>query len=391
MPKTNGADVIVIGGGLAGAAVSWYLSREGVDVLLVERGEIGAQASGANAGSIHLQIPVAEYRSLGQQWAETFAPTLSMMNEGLELWSTLEDALETPLEFLQCGGIIAARTEEQLALVRDKAALEAQHGIRSEALCASELLDRAPYLSPDMIGGAFYPDEGKANPLLVTRAFAAAAKRHGARLAPQTHVTGLSRQGHFTMTTSRGELTAQRVVCCAGADAGHVAAMLDLDLPIHGYPIQVSVTEPAAPIVQHLVYSAAGKLTLKQMSNGTCLIGGGWPSDRRADGTLAVSDRSMSDNLEILRSVVPALAGLQIVRTWPAMVNGNESWRPVVGEAPDCPGFFLCLFPWMGFTGGPIAAHCVVDLMLGRTPRYDVKNLSELPRQQIKRNHLQIH
>ena len=376
--------MIVIGGGLAGAAVSWYLSREGVDVLVVERGEIGAQASGANAGSIHLQIPVAEYRTLGRQWAETFAPTLSMMNDGVTLWKTLEDALETPLEFRQCGGIIAARTEQELDLVREKAALEAAHGIRSEELDAADLLDCAPYLASDMIGGAFYADEGKANPLLVTRAFARAATRLGARIASQTRVTGISKQRDFTVTTSQGLLTAQKVICCAGADAGLVAGMLGLDLPIRGYPIQVSITEPAAPIVSHLVYSAAGKLTLKQMANGTCLIGGGWPSDLRADGTLAVSGQSMSDNLEILRSVVPALADLQLVRTWPAMVNGNESWRPVVGETPDCPGFFLCLFPWMGFTGGPIAAHCVVDLILGRTPIFDVASLSELPGRKLR-------
>ncbi|MCP4998770.1 MAG: FAD-binding oxidoreductase [Hyphomicrobiales bacterium] len=384
MPNNTGADVIVIGGGLAGAAVSWYLAREGVDVLLVERGEIGARASGANAGSIHLQIPVAEYRSLGRKWAETFAPTLSMMNVGVDLWKSLEDKLETPLEFRQCGGIIAARTEQEIALVREKAALEALQGIESTELDAGELLERAPYLAADMIGGAFYPDEGKANPLLVTRAFARAAERHGTRMAPQTEVTGMVRQQAFTVTTSRGRMSAQRVICAAGADAGHVAAMVGLELPIRGYPIQVSVTEPAAAIVDHLVYSAAGKLTLKQMANGTCLIGGGWPSDLQADGTLAVSCRSMSDNLELLHSVVPALAGLQIVRTWPAMVNGNESWRPVVGEAPSCPGFYLCLFPWMGFTGGPIAAHCVADLILGRTPKYDVASLSDLPRPHVE-------
>ena len=382
MPKTSGADVIVVGGGLAGTAVSWYLAREGVDVLLVERGEIGAQASGANAGSIHLQIPVAEYSSLGRQWAEAFAPTLAMMNDGVALWQTLEDALETPLEFRKAGGIIAARTDQELALVREKSALEAQHGIHCEELDASELIDRAPYLASDVVGGAFYPDEGKANPLLVTRAFALAAVRQGARIATHTDVTGISKRQAFDLITSQGTLTARKVICCAGADAGHIAAMLGLDLPIRGYPIQVSVTEPAAPFIPHLVYSAAGKLTLKQMANGTCLIGGGWPSDLQADGTLAVSSQSVSDNLQILRSVVPALADLNIVRTWPAIVNGNESWRPVVGEASDCPGFFLCLFPWMGFTGGPIAAHCVADLILGRAPRFDVAGLSELPREQ---------
>ncbi|MDH3663009.1 MAG: FAD-binding oxidoreductase [Alphaproteobacteria bacterium] len=377
----NAADhnVIIIGGGLGGAAATWFLSREGLDVLLLERGELNAKASGANAGSLHLQIPAAEYRKLGRAWAEHFAPTLTMLQAGAELWATLEDALSTPLEFNRSGGIIAARTGEEMELVRDKAALEARYGIEMEILDAADLLERAPYLAGDMAGGAFYPGEGKASPLLATRAFANAAVREGARLMTQTEVTGMTAGPPYVVATKRGTFTAEKIVCAAGAEAGRIAEMAGLDLPIHGFPIQVSVTEPTGPLVPHLVYSAAGKLTLKQMANGTCLIGGGWSAARKADESLSVSNTSLASNMAMAQSVVPALSGLRVVRSWPAMVNGTDSWRPIVGEAPSCPGFFLCLFPWMGFTAGPIAAHCVADLILGRTPPIDLTGLSELP------------
>lgn len=379
MANSTHADVIVIGGGLAGVAASWFLAREGVSVILIERSELNARASGANAGSVHLQIPVAEYRTLGRDWAETFAPTLSMMNAGAALWSDLEGMLGSPLEFHRCGGIIAARTDEEMAVVRDKAALEARHGVEMEFLDAAGLRELAPYLSHGMIGGALYPGEGKANPLLATRAFSTAATRLGARMLTQTAVTGLRAGTGFQVETTAGTFSADHVVCAAGADAGQIAAMVGIDVPIAGFPIQVSVTEPTGRLVGHLVYSAAGRLTLKQMANGTCIIGGGWPSVEAADGTLTASDASILANMAIATSVVPALANLRIVRTWPAMVNGTESWRPIVGEAPSCPGFFFCLFPWMGFTAGPISAQCVADLIVGRTPPVDLATLSELP------------
>ena len=80
------ADVLVIGGGLAGTATAFFLAKGGATVTLLEAGDLNTQASGANAGSIHLQIPVAEYRSLGPAWAARFAPTLRLLRAGADRW-----------------------------------------------------------------------------------------------------------------------------------------------------------------------------------------------------------------------------------------------------------------------------------------------------------------
>jgi len=66
------------------------------------------------------------------------------------------------------------------------------------------------------------------------------------------------------------------------------------------------------------------------------------------------------------------------VRTWPAIVNGTADWRPLIGEAPGRPGFFLALFPWMGFTAGPLTGKVVADLVLGRRPDVDLGRISAL-------------
>jgi sarcosine oxidase, subunit beta len=76
--------------------------------------------------------------------------------------------------------------------------------------------------------------------------------------------------------------------------------------------------------------------------------------------------------MQVAMKVVPGLAGVSILRTWAAIVNGTADWKPLLGEAPRAPGFFLCFFPWMGFSAGPVVARAVGDLVLGREPEVDL-------------------
>ncbi|MGP1395963.1 MAG: NAD(P)/FAD-dependent oxidoreductase [Inquilinaceae bacterium] len=372
-------DVLIVGGGLVGCATAYFLARAGVDVLLVERDDLNMRASGANAGSIHVQIPHAEFLGLGEEWARAFAPTLPMMLRSVELWTEIGADLGTDLEVALTGGVIVARTPEQLRAVERKAAIETAHGVDIRMIGSDELRALAPYVSDSMIGGAYCPTEGKANPLIATVAFASAAARHGATIRTHSEVRALEQApGAYTVHLRDGRVTAGRLVNAAGADAGRIAAMLGVSLPIGGFPLQVSATEPVGPLVHHLVYSAAGKLTLKQMKNGTCLIGGGWPSRLLADGSLAVNEASLKANMGTAIEAVPGLAGARIVRTWPAIVNGTDDWRPLIGEVPGHAGFYLSLFPWMGFSAGPITALVTAELILGRTPSVDIDRISAL-------------
>src|SRR4030095_11320026 len=161
-----------------------------------------------------------------------------------------------------------AETEGQLRDIERKAGLERAHGLAVEMLSSHDLRRTAPYLSERMIGGAFCPTEGKANPLKVTPAFARAAERSGAQLCANKILTGLASDANGSLArTSRGTIRARKVVNCAGAEAGRVSAMLGVPLPIEGHPIQVNVTEPVEPFISHLVYIDGEKLTLKQARN----------------------------------------------------------------------------------------------------------------------------
>lgn len=375
----HSADVLVIGGGIAGLMTALYLAEDGADVVLLEAGELGAQASGANAGSIHLQLQYPEFVTYGESWARAYAPCLRFLSQSLDLWQGLSAKVNEPLGVKLAGGLVVARTEAQMQAIVAKARIEAEAGVEVQVLTADDLRQIAPYLAPEAIGGGFCSREGKANPLRTTPAIAAAALRAGASIHSHTPVTGLEAtpQG-YVATTRGGRIAARRVVNAAGASAGKIAAMLGLTLNIDGFPLQVTVTEPVAELIPHLVYSAAGKLSLKQVANGGLVIGGGWPARVRPDGDLVTDPRSLTGNMAMAAGVVPAAGRARALRSWTAWVNGTPDWRPILGEAPGLPGFFLALFPWVGFSAGPMTARVTADLVLGRPPALSLRGVSVL-------------
>jgi sarcosine oxidase, subunit beta len=367
------SDVLVIGGGLAGCATAYYLAKDGVGATLLEQGDLNTQASGSNAGSIHVQIPHADFMESGEDWARAYAPTIPLLMRSVAMWSALGEELGVDLEVALPGGLLVAGSAAEMRDIERKAAIEREQGLPVELIDRAALRRLAPYVSDRMVGGAFCPGEGKANPLVAATAFATAAEARGAVIHRRTQVTGIEPTPEgFVAHTSAGPYRARRLVNAAGARAGDVARMVGIELAMEGFPIQVSVTEPAEPLVEHLVYFAGAQLTLKQTRIGTLLIGGGWPARLDAQGRPVADPNSLAANLAVALEVVPALGRISVVRTWAAMVNGNADWKPILGEVPRARGFFVNFFPWMGFSGGPVAARVVASLVQGRTPPVDV-------------------
>ena len=361
-------DVLVIGGGISGCALAYFLAQEGLEIMLVERSGLNSAASGSNSGSLHGQIPHDTFLEKGEEWAHSFGPTLGLMRESLDLWKTIEGILDADLEVRLVGGLLVAKTESEMKAINAKAVIENKFGIESEYLDRNDLRDIAPYISEDMVGAMFYPDEGKANPLLVAPAFAVQAEKLGVHIFRQTEVVGIAKEKTtFRAHTTKGAIRCHRVVNCAGIDVSRICAMVGVEGVIKASPIQTNVTAPIPSLIKHLVYSASDRLTLKQTTNGSCLIGGGWPSnlDSSTD-RLSVSYDSVVGNLAVAIEMVPQLEAAQLVRTWPALVNGTDNWIPILGESDNVSGFFVSAFPWMGFTGGLIAAQLTADMLMNR-------------------------
>jgi glycine/D-amino acid oxidase-like deaminating enzyme len=362
--------VLIVGGGITGTATAFRLAQAGADVVLVERHDLNTQGSGYNAGSLHAQLQHEPFLERGEAWARAYAPATAFLAESTALWLTLGDELGTDLEVAILGGILVAENDAQMRDIERKVRIERTQGLDVEMLSASDLQRIAPYVSERMVGGELCRSEGKANPLLATPALARAARQHGARLLLRTELRGLERVGdRFTARTSAGEIDAGRVVSCGGTDAGDVTRLLGIDLPVVGHAIQASVTEPVEPLVTHLLYFAGDMLTLKQARVGSLLIGGGWPARRSASGQPVVDPASLRANLALAESVVPALSEARLLRTWAGFVNGVDDWLPIIGEIESVPGLYVGVFPFMGFTAGPLMGRVLADLVLDRSAR----------------------
>jgi sarcosine oxidase, subunit beta len=375
------ADVIVIGGGIAGLSCARELARGGMAVTVVEAGVPGAAATSANAGSLHAQIPHDPFRTLGADWARRFQPAVRLFIASLGLWAGLEAELGADLEIAFGGGLLVATNDQEMAEIAEKAAIERAAGLQVDLLGRAEIRALAPYLADSAMGGAFAPAEGKANPLKLAPALLAAARAAGVTVYSGTGPARIEPDGaDYVVRAGTQVWRAARVVIAAGSDSGALAGQLGTALDIQAVAIQASVTEPVAPLVPHLVYCAGQKLTLKQSRHGSVLIGGGWDAVVDAQGRPQVHTDNLSANLAVALRMVPALADVQLVRSWAAFVNGTDDWLPIIGPLPGHPGVIMCFVPWMGFTGGPAAALLAAGMLLDRDLLPGVMDASFLPR-----------
>jgi glycine/D-amino acid oxidase-like deaminating enzyme len=295
------------------------------------------------------------------------------------MWRRLSDELGADLSVSTKGGLVVAQTDAQIRAIEAKARIEAEVGIATQVLGQSDLRRIAPYLSDKAIGGGFCAGEGKADTLAATPALLAAVRAAGVTVHARRPVTGIDvEQGGFTLICGDTAVRARQVINAAGAKAAQIASMVGVRVALDGFPLQVTVTEPVAPLIPHLVYSAAGKLTLKQAVNGGLIIGGGWAARVRDTGGLATDPANFSANMALAAEVAPAVAQARTLRSWTAWVNGTADWRPVIGEVPAVPGFHLALFPWVGFSAAPMTGRVVADLVQGRAPTIPLEGVSTL-------------
>jgi glycine/D-amino acid oxidase-like deaminating enzyme len=371
-PLPASTDVAVIGGGLAGCALAFYLARAGVEVVVVERGELNREASGTNAGSFHFQIAIHQLTGSDSD-ADTarLHEDVRLHADAADVWSGLEHELRADLGVHVTGGLMVAETPDELRTLIRKQRIERAAGLETELLTGRELRDFAPYLADDLTGAVYCGREGHANPLLAAPAFAARAIEAGARIrthAPVLSVAAAGRPGRarFRLRTGAGDFTAARVVNAAGAWAPDVAALSGLSLPVYSDGLHVNVTEPRERMLTPMVQHIGRRLTLKQAANGTFIIGGGWPArPERPPARYSVRWDSAAGNTAVAIRVLPALREVRVMHMWTGVIAFTDDLLPVVGEHRRLPGYYLCLAS-TGFTLGPIIARTLAAQLAGQ-------------------------
>ena len=202
MPKES-ADVVVIGGGVSGLSSAFFLAKAGKDVVVVEKGTVGSEASGRNGGMIS---------------ERTDEPDLiPLAVESIKLWATLDDELGYPTEFIHQGRIQIAVSEEEMGDLYAERDEALRHAISVELLDPSQIQDLIPGISERTLGGLFFANGGHANPQRSVQAFAWAFQDLGGRLYQNTAVTGFEvlNDKITSVETTAGRIATEFVVAAA--------------------------------------------------------------------------------------------------------------------------------------------------------------------------------
>lgn len=354
------SDVVVIGGGAIGTAVAYSLARAGRSVTLVERRGVGQEASGANVGLVTLFS--------GHSFDEPDpGPIYELTRASADAYLALGDEVGIDIEYERCGGVVLAESEDTLRLIRRAADGYRRHGVPVKMLDAAGVRDCEPAFHHDgIVGGAFCPLNGQLNPLLLCRALAQGARRHGVRmlLGTTVHAIACERGRVRAVRTSAGDLACELVVNAAGAWAAEIGALAGVKVPVKPARGQIMLTEPAPRFI-HRVISGA-EPSARQTRRGNVIVGGTVEDvgfDKRvAAPTVAAFARGALERF-------PHLRGLGVIRTWAGLRPASPDHKPIIQLLDEPAGF--CLATGHSRRGICYAAgtgRLVAELLTGRAP-----------------------
>jgi glycine/D-amino acid oxidase-like deaminating enzyme len=350
-------DTIVVGAGVMGATVAYRLATAGQKVAILDKGGVCMQASGANAGTLSIQIKRAAL--------------IPYALKGWELWKTAQAWLGAEVGFKQTGGLTAAFTPAEAEQLRERMEARRANGAPIEFVGVDRARALEPGISDRILLGSWCPLDGYASSDRLGAVFRAALRRVGAEVREFSAVQGIARDGNlYSVRTSAGTVRGARVVVAGGAS---IEALLRRDfgiaIPLACRVNQVTVTERLPPVVRTIISVASGLLTLKQSGNGTVLIGGGWQGLGSADtDRTEIIPENLVGNLRLAQHAIPALTKARIVRTWLGTEAASPDWMPLVGPIPGASDAYVIGCVRGGYTIGPWMGTLLAQRILEEEP-----------------------
>lgn len=363
-------DVIIIGGGVTGSSIAYACAREQLRVLLLERRAIGSEASGASAGGIRQQ--------------HRHPAELPLAMASVPRWSTFDDELDHPVEFVQQGGMRLA-TADQAEEAQASVGIQQQAGLEDLVwLDHADCLHHLPGLDERFVGASYCPTDGHVNPVQATRAFAFAATRQATvatvRVGETVAEVLVQRDQVRGVCLTSGESIASPVVInAAGVWGAKLSADLGLPLPVEPrVPQMLGTMKQGRKTVGPVVGArdpVLGPLSLKQLDSGHFLIGGGRPSDISAGVFRPVPDpHSTRAALKLAALAAPAIRTLPLERIWFGVEAQTPDAIPIIDLPPRIRGYGLALgFSGHGLAIAPAVGEAMADLILGRPSRHPVE------------------
>lgn len=340
-----GADVVVVGGGVVGIASALLLARSGVKVCIIERGDIGAGTTSAAAAAALLQT-------------KTSAQKLALANESLAFLDELHRQYGGSFEYEHTGSMLAACSEDELAVVKEMLAKLESLGLDVQWVGGDQARAMMPVLGPAVIGATYSPKDATINPLQLIMTYARAAREQGAIIHTFTNVTGIERSGGKItgVITDRGRIRTETVVNAAGVWSGEIGRLAGVVVPVTPIKGELLITEAMPPSMRGTLISAKYLLskarlevksggeparrsvgiTLVQVAHGNFLVG----STREDDGyNIHSTYAGMRELVRQLLEITPCLSNLHLIRAYAGLRPITPDGMPIIGRAPELPGF----------------------------------------------------
>jgi glycine oxidase len=350
-------DVVVVGGGVVGAAAAWSLAREGVSVALLEREGLASQASGAAAGML---LPLAE--------AEGPGPLRRFGLRGLERLATLCDELRDRTgidpEYVASGALQVATSPDRARALEARAHELAEHGCAW--LDADAARAREPRLSPDVLGALWSPREAHVRSPLLVRAYAAAAAQLGARIEVGVAVRGLCREGARVVgvRSDAGEWSAPHVVLSTGARAADAGAWLGPGRALAIEPVrgQILALDVPPPRLDAIVLGDGVYLVHKR--DGSLVVGA---TEERVGYDCRVTVAGVESLLAAATKLAPALADAGFRNAWAGLRPATPDGLPMIGPVPGVEGLIIAAGHHRnGVLLSAVTAELVAGVVLGK-------------------------
>ncbi len=408
------ADVVIIGGGIVGVSTAWFLARQGVDVVLCEKGHIAGEQSGRNWGWVRVQ---------GRDTRE-----IPMMLESLRIWEDLKDEIGEDVGFTRGGCLFTANSDKELRSFEDWVNTAKDYGIDTRLINPGELQQYVRGSAVDWSGAMFTASDGRAEPHKAAAAIARAAQRNGAKVLPACAVRGIETSGGSVsaVVTEHGTISASTVLCAAGAWTSMFCRSLEIDVPQLRVKGTVARTAPADEVLNGNVFD--DRLGIRRRQDGGYTVAHGGvlehpvtPSSFRyffkflpalmqelkivrlslgkefADEwstpeTWALDEPTPFEKMRVLNpeptpgvltairrnldTMFPALAKTPIVESWAGMIESSPDVVPIIDSVDSLRGFHIATgFSGHGFGIGPGAGKAIAGLLTGKDSGIDISAL----------------
>jgi len=363
------ADTIVVGAGIIGNAIAYYLAKKGQKVIVLEKSDnIGDGGSSRNGGGV---------RQSGRDPRELPLAMYGIKN----LWPYLSEELGTDVEYYKKGNLRLGKTEKHKEILTGLTNRAVACGLDVRMIDAYEVRQINPFLSEEVSCASWCETDGHANPLLATLAYYKAARRLGVRFITGEEVLSLKKlRGRLRQViTAHDVYEADNVVLANGIAARDLAAYVGIDIPMSKALLECLVTEAEPRMFEQMLGTAEADFYGHQSKHGSFVIGGssGLEAVNKDNGTPINSSITAACIARGIIKYIPKLSHAKIVRTWAGWMDRMVDGVPVIDKVDEVEGLYLaCGFSGHGFGIAPAVGLNMANLVLGEALTCDISGLA---------------